>query len=96
LTLRKPSVAFQSRLRDIGKLPVAQLGSTSRLAAGPAVAIDHSGHAIDEGLTLSVGLERALVPPKQKNGPPVTLSEKVLADVPAAFVFEFNTAKPLH
>jgi hypothetical protein len=68
---------------------------TSRLAARAAVAIDDSGHAIDEGLTLSVGLERALVPPKQKNGPPVTLSEKVLADVSAAFVFELNATKAL-
>lgn len=47
-------------------------------------------NAIDEGLTLSVRFVSALVPVEQEDHSAVSLSEEVLADVLAGFVFEFD------
>ncbi|MET4040524.1 hypothetical protein ABIC03_002215 [Bradyrhizobium sp. RT6a] len=59
-------LARQKSARTASKLNLSQLlpSRFSFLAAGAAVVINHSGHAIDERLTLSVGLESALVLPE--------------------------------
>jgi hypothetical protein len=51
---------------------------------------EHCKNAVDEGLTLSVRFEGALVLAEQENRSAASLSEEVLAHVLAASIFEFN------
>ena len=51
---------------------------------------EHCKNAVDEGLTLSVRFEGALVLAEQENRSAVSLSEEVLAHVLAAPILELN------